>query len=50
MKNLKADIDAIFSDLYQPQRTKLLKTQPKIYPQKLRIISETEAFHYLGTN
>ncbi len=36
-------LDAMIPNLCQPERTTLLKTYPKVYPQKLRIISEVQA-------
>ena len=46
MKRL--NLDAMIPNLCQPERTTLLKTYPKVYPQKLRIISEVQALSYQG--
>ena len=43
MKNPHTDIDAMVPNSCQPWLTRLLKTYPKVYPQKLRIISEVQA-------
>ena len=43
MKNPHTDIDAMLPNSCQPWLTRLLKTYPKVYPQKLRIISEVQA-------
>jgi hypothetical protein len=43
MKIRRDDIDAMVPNSCQPERTTLLKTYPKVYPQKLRIISEVQA-------
>ena len=40
MKNPHTDIDAMLPNSCQPWITRLLKTYPKAYPQKLGIISE----------
>ena len=48
MKNPHTDIDAMVPNSCQPEHTGLLKTYPKVYPQKLRIISEVQALSYLG--
>ena len=46
MKRL--NLDAMIPNLCQPERTTLLKTYPKVYPQKLRIVSEVQALSYQG--
>ncbi len=43
MKNPHTDIDAMIPNSCQLWLTRLLKTYPKVYPQKLRIISEVQA-------
>ena len=43
-------IDAMVPNSCQPELTRLLKTYPKVYPQKLRIISEVQALSYQGKN
>jgi hypothetical protein len=48
MKNPHTDIDAMLPNSCQPELTKLLKTYPKVYPQKLRIISEVQVLSYQG--
>ena len=48
MKNPHTDIDAMLPNSCQPWLTRLLKTYPKVYPQKLRIISEVQALSYQG--
>nr|ABC47683.1 hypothetical protein [Acinetobacter venetianus] len=48
MKIRRDDIDAMVLNSCQPERTTLLKTYPKAYPQKLRIISEVQALSYQG--
>ncbi|MDA3584466.1 hypothetical protein, partial [Acinetobacter baumannii] len=37
------DIDAMFLNSCQPERTTLLKTYPKVYPQKLWIVFRLKA-------
>ena len=46
MKNPHTDIDAMLPNSCQLWLTRLLKTYPKAYPQKLRIISEVQALSY----
>ena len=41
-------LDAMIPNLCQPERTTLLKTYPKVYPQKLRIVSEVQVLSYQG--
>jgi len=48
MKNRRDDLDAMLANSCQPWLTTLLKTYPKVYPQKLRIISEVQALSYQG--
>lgn len=48
MKIRRDDIDAMIPNSCQPWLTTLLKTYPKVYPQKLRIISEVQALSYQG--
>ena len=48
MKNPHTDIDAMVPNSCQLWLTRLLKTYPKVYPQKLRIISEVQALSYQG--
>jgi len=48
MKNPLGGLDAMLPNSCQPERTGLLKTYPKVYPQKLRIISEVQALSYQG--
>jgi hypothetical protein len=48
MKIRRDAIDAMIPNLCQPERTTLLKTYPKVYPQKLRIVSEVQALSYQG--
>jgi hypothetical protein len=46
MKNRRDAIDAMLPNLCQPELTTLVKTYPKVYPQKLRIVSEVQALSY----
>jgi hypothetical protein len=48
MKKFRDGLDAMVPNSCQPERTTLLKTYPKVYPQKLRIISEVQALSYQG--
>ena len=48
MKISRDAIDAMVPNSCQPELTTLLKTYPKVYPQKLRIISEVQALSYQG--
>ena len=48
MKIRRDAIDTMIPNLCQPERTTLLKTYPKVYPQKLRIVSEVQALSYQG--
>jgi hypothetical protein len=48
MKNPDTAIEAMITSSCQPELTTLLKTYPKVYPQKLRIISEVQALSYQG--
>lgn len=41
-------LDAMIPNLCQPERTTLLKTYPKVYPQKLRIVSGLDVLSYQG--
>jgi len=38
----------MLSNLCQPERTGLVKTYPKVYPQKLRIVSGMDVLSYQG--
>ena len=48
MKNPHTDIDAMVPNSCQLWLTRLLKTYPKVYPQKLRIICEVQVLSYQG--
>jgi hypothetical protein len=48
MKNPHTDIDAMIPISCQPELTTLLKTYPKVYPQKLRIVSGLDVLSYQG--
>ena len=48
MKNPASGLDAMLPNWCKPERTRLFKTYPKVYPQKLRIISEVQALSYQG--
>ncbi|TCB73848.1 hypothetical protein E0H94_17895 [Acinetobacter sp. ANC 4173] len=48
MKNPRGGLDAMLPNSCQPERTRLLKTYPKVYPQKLRIVSGLDVLSYQG--